>query len=213
MDATPLRRVGRLVAAKLEDPELELPVATLKKGTRLTMSELAGEIKEPLEAMERAMQELEDLLPLAARSLEEKRQAHVAVDEKSAKLARFLEGLYELEGHDVLAAKVRPSHHRRGDAGDPEKTGAAETPENVQAEGTSEVAPVAPEPVAPEPAVEAVGVDVLPASGVLPPAPEGAQAPGGRRPGADRPRRRTVSRSPSRNLRAATTRQQDAAAR
>ncbi len=124
MDATPLRRVGRLVAAKLEDPELELPEATLKKGTRLTMSELAGEIKEPLEAMEQAMKELEDLLPMAARSLEEKREAHAAVDEKNAKLARFLEGLYELEGHDVLAAKVRPSSHRRGDAGDPEKPGA-----------------------------------------------------------------------------------------
>ncbi len=107
-DATPLRRVGRMVVEKLLDEDLELPEAILK-GSELTHRTLAGEISEPLAELEAAMTELEDLLPLASATLEAKKKAHAAVDEKSAVFARFLEGLYGLEGHDVLAAKVRPS--------------------------------------------------------------------------------------------------------
>ncbi len=105
------------MAGNLRDPELELPEAILK-GTELSRPTLAQEIEEPLTELVAAMQALEDLLPLAAETLEAKRAAHTSVDDKSARLARFLEGLYELEEHDVLAAKVRSSSHRRPDAGE-----------------------------------------------------------------------------------------------
>ncbi len=135
-DATPLRRVGRMVAEKLLDEDLELPEAILE-GTELTHRTLAGQISEPLAELETAMKELEDLLPLASASLEAKKKAHAAADEKSAVLARFLEGLYGLEGHDVLAAKVRPSSH----GSKKEKAGAAV--ENVREITEAELPPAA----------------------------------------------------------------------
>ncbi len=146
-DATPLRRVGQIVVDKLLDQDLELPAAKLK-GTELTRRTLAGEVSEPLAEMAAAMKELEELLPLANASLEAKRKAHAAVDEKSAAFARFLEGLYGLEGHDVLAAKVRPSSHRS-------KKGGAEAAESTGSAGVEEAREVpetAAEPAAPPPA-------------------------------------------------------------
>ncbi len=111
VDATPLRRVGVIVVANLEDPELRLPPA-IRKGAELMRPKIAGEIREPLQEMETAMLELEGLRPLASKTLGEKHAAHAAVDEKTTAFARFLEGLYGLEGEDDLEARVRPSSHR-----------------------------------------------------------------------------------------------------
>ncbi len=144
-DATPLRRVGRLVVDKLLDRDLKLPKATLK-GTELTRKTLAGEISDPLAELEAAMKELEEMLPLASQTLAEKREAHAAVDEKSAAFARFLEGLYGLEGHDLLAAKVRPSSHRsKKDSAD------AATSQQPDVQDAAPP-PAAPPPAAPPPA-------------------------------------------------------------
>lgn len=95
----------------------------------------------------------ENLLPLASKSLEEKRRAHAAVDKKSGQLARFLEGLYELEGHDVLSAKVRPSSHQQKAAPDVEVASNPQVPrrEAVPESGVEET------PETPEPGVAAVG--------------------------------------------------------
>ncbi len=126
VDATPLRRVARIVVDKLLDRDLALPPATLK-GTRLKRKTLAAEISDPLAELEAAMNELEEMLPLANRTLARKRQAHTAVNDKTAAFGRFLEGLYGLEGNDMLAAKVRPSSHRskKEEAGAPESAEAA----------------------------------------------------------------------------------------
>ena len=129
-DATPLGRVGRIVVGNLENPDFELP-PQVRQGARLSRSEIAEEISEPLVEMETAMEDLEGLLPLASQSLAAKRAAHAAVDEKSAAFARFLEGLYGLEGHDVLAAKVRPSSHSKKEQGTEEAEGRADGEEAV----------------------------------------------------------------------------------
>ncbi len=135
-DATPLLRVARLVMEKLEDPDLELPEARLN-GTRLNLTELAGEVKTPLEALERAMQTLEEVLPMAAKTLADKRRAHAAVDEKNGKLARYLEALYDLEGEEVLADAVRRSSHRPKE---PDPEAASEDAEDSAArEGALEI--------------------------------------------------------------------------
>ncbi|MCP3957550.1 MAG: hypothetical protein GY719_06825 [bacterium] len=111
-DPLPLQRVGRIVVGNLEDPDFE-QIDPKFTGFTLTPDEVAGEIKKPLVALETALNDLEELAPLANASLEEKHRAHEAVDRKNGDLARFLEAFYVLTGHEVLAAKVRPSSHRK----------------------------------------------------------------------------------------------------
>ena len=142
VDVTPLRRVGRRVVAKLRDESLELPPPILRlRG--LSRRELAEDVEQPLEALEAAMQELEELLPLANETLERKQRAHAAVDRKSARLARYLEALYELEGHAELAARVRQSSHRKKEA---ESAGAVAA--SAEDEEAAEVSAASAEPVA-----------------------------------------------------------------
>ncbi len=148
-DATPLRRVAHRIAGKLRDENLELPEPILRV-PGLSRADLAEDVEKPLKVLSAAMQELEDMLPLANQTLEAKHEAHAAVDQKSARLARYLEGLYELEGHDVLAAKVRPSSHRSKK----ESADAAASEDGARADEDRGRKGATPEPAARESATE-----------------------------------------------------------
>ena len=101
------------------------------------------------------MRELEETLPGTSQTLAAKQRAHAAVDKKSAQLARFLEALYELEGHDVLAGRVRQSSHEST----PESAGRSESePGESEDDGGPDVVVAVPRPAPASPAAPAPAV-------------------------------------------------------
>ncbi len=152
VDATPLRRIGRIAVSNLRDADLELPEPVLQ-GNRISRRTLARQVEEPLNELEAVMEDLEGrLLPLASRTLAAKHAAHAAVDEKSAALARYLEGLYELAGFDELATRVRPSSHRSKQEDAETAAGEQGAGDEDAREATEAVpGPAAPRPAAPRP--------------------------------------------------------------
>ena len=137
VDATPLRRVATTVVERLESPELELP-EPIRQGVALSRPVIARAISRPLAELDAAMNALDTLLAAASATLEAKTKTLAAVKDKSKRLARFLEGVYGLGGHDVLAARVRPSSHQKKEqaegsgveSGEPES--AADQPATAQ---------------------------------------------------------------------------------
>ncbi len=104
-DPMTLRRVAVLAAKNLVDPRRQVP-EPLVSGTELDFSDLAWEIAEPAGRLSAHLDDLEDQLPLLSATLERKIRTLDAVKDLTRRLARFLAGLYGLEGHDELQAKV-----------------------------------------------------------------------------------------------------------
>ncbi len=203
-DPYSLRRLARNVVADLRDPKLQLPPPRLE-GVTISRRTLAKGIEKPLTQLSDALDEIEDVAPLASQSLEAKHRAHKALDTLNARAARFLEAFYVLAGHDILAAKVRPSSHRakklaaaaageQGAAAEGTPSGARSSPAKTPA--ANPAANAAPGPG--EPAARTV----LPWAGprpVPPPAEPAASPPpagkAGAAPEASRPSPRVEAKS------------------
>jgi len=116
IDPFPLRRVGHIVLERLLDPAMALPPVQLE-GVTISPQELAGSIEQPLRQLDEVLVNLEERLPASSASLEAKERTLEKLQRQSGIAARFLEALYHLAGHDVIARRVRLSSHVRPSGG------------------------------------------------------------------------------------------------
>ena len=142
IDPFPLRRVGHIVQGRLLDPAMALPPVQLE-GVTISPQELARSIEQPLQQLDEVLVNLEEKLPASSVSLEAKERTLDKLQRQSGIAARFLEALYHLAGHDVIARRVRLSSHVRPSGGG---AGSDPQPDPQQGEGSSPSDPPTPEP-------------------------------------------------------------------
>ncbi|MEM7357412.1 MAG: hypothetical protein AAF657_41750, partial [Acidobacteriota bacterium] len=111
-DPFPLRRVARIAHERLMDPAMVLPPVPME-GVEIQPLALARSFEEPLERLDEVLDGLEETLPMTSASLERKVRTLDKLQRQAGIAARFLEALYHLAGHDVIAGRVRLSSRRR----------------------------------------------------------------------------------------------------
>ena len=111
IDPLPLRRLGFIAYENLTSSDLVLGEPRIP-GVRIEPRKLAQGFKGPLDRLDRVLVELGDTLPASNRSLEKKMRKLEELQTQVGIAARFLEALYHLAGHDVIAERVRLSSRR-----------------------------------------------------------------------------------------------------
>ncbi len=111
IDPLPLRRLGFIAHDSLTSPDLVLGDPRMP-GVRIEPVELAESFKGPLDRLDSVLVELGETLPVSNQSLERKMRKLTELQLQAGIAARFLEALYYLAGHDVIAERVRLSSHR-----------------------------------------------------------------------------------------------------
>ncbi len=111
IDVFPLRRVGHVAYDRLTHRRFSFPTPRIP-GVEIDPRALAESFKGHLDRLDRVLVGLDEETPVSNQSLEKKMRKLSEVQERVGVAARFLEALYHLGGHDVIAERVRLSSHR-----------------------------------------------------------------------------------------------------
>lgn len=102
-------------ASRLRDPKVELPKA-VRKGIKIDLAALAGELDAPLATLAQAQKDVVREVREAQAASDGKTKAMTANDDLFGRAANFISAALELVGEDELAARVRPVVRRPGTA-------------------------------------------------------------------------------------------------